>query len=95
MKVIFRYPLKFIGDTNIKIQKNHTILSITVHPSGQPMLYCVVEDREPADIEISVRGIMTGEGFEWEDLGPFSRFLGTLNNDGGFVSHFFVTYYGD
>ena len=38
-----------------------------------------------------VRGIMSGEGFELEELGNASLFLGTLNNIDGFVSHFFIT----
>lgn len=88
MKTIHRFPLNFIGDTIRKIPKSAALLSVTMHPSNEPMLYCIVEQGDPEFVEIVVRGIMTGEDFEMEELG-LTHFMGTLNR-GQWVSHFFI-----
>ena len=73
------------------MSKSAQVLSLTLHPSGQAMLYCVVDEGDTDRRKVVVRGIMSGEGFELEELGNTPIFLGTLNNIDGFVSHFFIT----
>lgn len=92
MKTIHRFALKFIGDTVVTLPKYAEILSVTMHPSGQPMLYAIVEQGEPATVPIIIRGVMTGEDFTMEELSSNGDidFLATLNS-GQFVSHFFYT----
>ena len=91
MKTIHRFPLMFIGDSELSLPKSAQVLSLTLHPNGQAMLYCVVDEGDTDKRKVVVRGIMTGEGFELEELGRAPLFLGTLNNIDGFVSHFFIT----
>lgn len=91
MKTIHRFPLRFIGDTELDLPKSAQVLSLTLHPNGQSMLYCVVDEGDTNKRKVTVRGIMTGEGFELEELGRVPFFLGTLNSLDGFVSHFFIT----
>lgn len=91
MKTIHRFPLRFIGDTDLELPKSAQVLSLTFHHSGQAMLYCVVDEGDSDNRKVVMRGIMTGEGFELEELGKAPFFLGTLTNFDGFVSHFFIT----
>lgn len=90
MKTIYRFPLRFIGETELELPKSAQVLSLTMHPCGQAMLYCVVDEGDKEKRKVIVRGIMTGEGFDLEDLGTHSIFLGTHNSFDGFVSHFFI-----
>ena len=93
MKTIHRFPLRFIGDSELILPKSAQVLSLTLHPNGQAMLYCV-DEGDTDKRKVVVRGIMTGEGFELEELGRAPFFLGTLNSLDSldsFVSHFFIT----
>lgn len=88
MKTIHRFTLNFIGDTVLKIPKSAVLLSVTMHPSHEPTLYYIAEQGDQEFVEIVIRGIMTGEDFEMEELG-LTHFMGTLNR-GQWVSHFFI-----
>lgn len=87
-KVIHRFPLKLVGDTILEVSDYCRHLSVTLHNSGMPNAYFVVEGDEPKTRTVHIRGVMTGE-YTDEQLGTF---LGTVHLPSGFVVHYFVTY---
>ena len=90
MNTIHRFNIqRLVGENKIAMSPEHKLLNVSLHTSGIPTLYAIVDPDVPKTAEVTVRGILIGEDFDEvvDNIGPF---LGTVFQGSGFVIHYFL-----
>lgn len=90
MNTIHRFNIQhLLGDNKFAMSPEHRLLNVSLHPSGIPTLYAIVDPDVPKTAEVTIRGILTGEDFD-EKVDNIGQFLGTVFLGSGFVIHYFL-----
>ena len=85
MKKIFKYELPHNGYTITIPHKVYELLDVQTQ-DGVPMLWAVVDPEQQVENPIEIIAIGTG----WELPSGVDKYLGTAQDEFGFVWHYFV-----
>ena len=78
-KVIWKYPIKPVGETELEIPFNSVVLSAGVI-GGACYIWVLLDPEETFIISKYVNSVETGQSFDSEE---WDRFVGTLMLDNG------------